>query len=705
MSAFAQNLAGAQGCSVDGTATAANPLGQVVNSLLGSVGTPQHHNGRMVGGQVRHPRGDIRAGMQAGFRRVQGQARPPPPQIMGDVWAGAARGPRPVMGVAAPAPQFQAQHRQMGEGWAGEAARMRQSSTPAGAAWAMEARAQQPTQIRQSSAAPSSHYMGPPRGVAAMPGMRGPMMAPMHMGGGMPGMMGPVGLMPHPASAQMYQPPPPQMQSQMPANPAPALSRVKQAPSSVAPSTPAVAEAKQAIPAREEVDENGKGDMSETRSMTAEMVRVLSKDGRFKDSEFLGFMDRISKGEVEFDGNSVVPGTEATKLDAAREAAARKVDGNNLMRDETAGVALESEDASELEERLAQAWKDSMAGKEVDLDAIWGDAVRNQEGAFAGLENLGNMFGGDVFGAGMNNASKYELPKENKFRGQSDLFDRGMQLFSEGAIDDAIAAFQAFLEVEEDDPSEGWRMLGVAHQEHDQDRKAIMCLEKAVEEDPYNLDALLALGVSYVNELDKPRSLATLKKWVKHNPNFQGMNVQMDAYSDGSLEDEVMQLMISAQQAASANGGDDADVQIVLGVLYNVSRDYDSAVDAFQKAVAKRPHDYSLWNKLGATLANGSRSNQALPAYHRALEIKPKYARGRLNLGISHANMQNYEAAARCYLQALRLNPGATHIWSYLRVAFTCMKRPDLVEKVSFLLSYRVMLVPIYFSTDANLSI
>lgn len=49
--------------------------------------------------------------------------------------------------------------------------------------------------------------------------------------------------------------------------------------------------------------------------------------------------------------------------------------------------------------------------------------------------------------------------------------------------------------------------------------------------------------------------------------------------------------------------------------------------------------DYSLWNKLGATLANSQRSQEALPAYHRALDIKPKYARGWLNLGISHANL------------------------------------------------------------------
>src|SRR5437763_1877641 len=63
----------------------------------------------------------------------------------------------------------------------------------------------------------------------------------------------------------------------------------------------------------------------------------------------------------------------------------------------------------------------------------------------------------------------------------------------------------------------------------------------------------------------------------------------------------------------------------------------------------------------------------------RALELKPRYARGWLNLGVSHSNLSNFPEAARCYLKALDLNPNAIHIWSYLRVAFTCLQRYDLV--------------------------
>ena len=55
-----------------------------------------------------------------------------------------------------------------------------------------------------------------------------------------------------------------------------------------------------------------------------------------------------------------------------------------------------------------------------------------------------------------------------------------------------------------------------------------------------------------------------------HNPRFHGLTPQVDEYSDGTLMDEVMQLMLAAQ----AYDPSDADVKVLLGVLYNVSMDY-----------------------------------------------------------------------------------------------------------------------------------
>lgn len=62
----------------------------------------------------------------------------------------------------------------------------------------------------------------------------------------------------------------------------------------------------------------------------------------------------------------------------------------------------------------------------------------------------------------------------------------------------------------------------------------------------------------------------------------------------------------------------------------------------------------------------------------RALSIKPRYARGWLNMGIANSHVGDYAEAARCYLAALSLNPRAEHIWVYLRIALSCLGKYEL---------------------------
>lgn len=56
-------------------------------------------------------------------------------------------------------------------------------------------------------------------------------------------------------------------------------------------------------------------------------------------------------------------------------------------------------------------------------------------------------------------------------------------------------------------------------------------------------------------------------------------------------------------------------------------------------ALAIRPRDYSLWNKLGATLANSSSSQEAIAAYQKALDLKPNYMRAWTNMGIAQVQL------------------------------------------------------------------
>ena len=115
-----------------------------------------------------------------------------------------------------------------------------------------------------------------------------------------------------------------------------------------------------------------------------------------------------------------------------------------------------------------------------------------------------------------------------------------------------------------------------------------------------------------------------------------------------------------------------------MGLLYNLSYEYDEAAKWFTAALKLRSGDYGLWNKLGATLANGNRSRDALGAYEKALSLKPSYVRARANLGIAHLSNGDYGEAAKHFVQALRMHPDAAHIWSNLEMVTRLLNRDDL---------------------------
>lgn len=254
-------------------------------------------------------------------------------------------------------------------------------------------------------------------------------------------------------------------------------------------------------------------------------------------------------------------------------------------------------------------------------------------------------------------------------------FDLGLQLYNDGKISQAIEAFEADLQ-ENVDNDEGWRLLAACHAECDDDKRAIYCLKKAIEYDPYNLNALLALSISYVNEVDYVLALKTLRSWLLHNPRFNGLQVHEDDYSDGTLMDEVMQLLLQAESYAS----DDVDVLIMLGALCNASQDFDTAVIYFDKANAIKPNDYSILNKLGATLANNNQCEDAITYYNKAIEHRNSYARAWLNKGISYTKLDNHPDAIKSYITAIKLSPISAHIFNYVRNSLSTINRLDLIE-------------------------
>ncbi|XP_047080630.1 peroxisome biogenesis protein 5-like isoform X2 [Lolium rigidum] len=266
----------------------------------------------------------------------------------------------------------------------------------------------------------------------------------------------------------------------------------------------------------------------------------------------------------------------------------------------------------------------------------------------------------------------YVFSEMNPYVGHPNPMQEGQELFRKGLLSEAALALEAEV-LKNPDNAEGWRLLGVTHAENDDDQQAIAAMLRAQEANPTNLEVLLALGVSHTNELEQGEALRYLSRWLQNHPKYGGLAPQNQI--DSPYGPDVVRLFNEAAQMSP----EDADVHIVLGVLYNLSREYDKAIASFKTALQLKPQDYSLWNKLGATQANSIQSADAVLAYQQALDLKPNYVRAWANMGISYANQGLYEDSIRYYVRAVSMNPKADNAWQYLRISLGNASRSDMI--------------------------
>ncbi|KIK44889.1 hypothetical protein CY34DRAFT_590141 [Suillus luteus UH-Slu-Lm8-n1] len=205
-----------------------------------------------------------------------------------------------------------------------------------------------------------------------------------------------------------------------------------------------------------------------------------------------------------------------------------------------------------------------------------------------------------------------------------------------------------------------WYELGVKQQENERETKAVQALERSVELDPTHLGAWLALSVSYTNDSNRMGVYNAIKEWAIRNPKYKHMaqnaalTSAINVSTPGDFE-ALIECLISMARSADEVGGVDADVQVALAVLLNTTDDYAKAQDCFLTALAVRPDDWLLYNRVGATMANNGQAEEALQFYYRALDLNPAYIRARFNLGISCINLRRYEEAQSHILDALVL--------------------------------------------------
>lgn len=264
----------------------------------------------------------------------------------------------------------------------------------------------------------------------------------------------------------------------------------------------------------------------------------------------------------------------------------------------------------------------------------------------------------------------YLFEQDNFFQDEKNAFEEGVRVMKEGGnLSLAALAFEAAVQ-QNPEHVDAWVYLGTAQAQNEKETAAIRALEQALKLDPNNLAALMGLAVSYTNEGYDSTAYRTLERWlsVKYpnvlDPKDLHPAADMGFTDRQQLHDKVTDLFIKAAQLSPDGEHMDPDVQVGLGVLLYGAEEYNKAVDCFRSALHssevgttnQQEQLHLLWNRLGATLANSGRSEEAIDAYEKALSIAPNFVRARYNLGVSCININCHQEAACHFLAALEMH-------------------------------------------------
>ncbi len=235
------------------------------------------------------------------------------------------------------------------------------------------------------------------------------------------------------------------------------------------------------------------------------------------------------------------------------------------------------------------------------------------------------------------------------------------QTFFPDNVDEAIDCYNKLLELESDNAQIYYELGHLYLKKHDKVH-AIVAFKLALEKDSENPFYNNSLAYAYVQAELYDEAIEHYQQAIKLNPDKEWTSIVCQAL--GSIYFQIKdnhEAAIASFQAGIILDSENSEIHLSLGDVYMADGDLDSAIRAYCDSIQINADDYRAYSKAGIALWEKDYLEEAIVAYHRAIELNPEYDIALNNLGVIYLDGIGDASEGLSYIkQAIEANPNYT---------------------------------------------
>jgi tetratricopeptide (TPR) repeat protein len=204
------------------------------------------------------------------------------------------------------------------------------------------------------------------------------------------------------------------------------------------------------------------------------------------------------------------------------------------------------------------------------------------------------------------------------------------------------------------DDVEGMGVFGACLSVNGEIVDSIRVLNRAIELNPNYAEAFIARGLVRLSQDHKFEALADLERAHRLKPHINkiwslviSLKIEAQKHSDAIL---LLTDMIKIDPKGESR-------LVILALCYHHLRDFESAIDAYKKALAIKPDYAEAHYNMGNTLKVLGMQEAAIQAYTKAIATKPDYAEAYYNMSNVFKEQGKFEQAREGYIKTLAIKP------------------------------------------------